>query len=183
MANGQSAAERNRLYLQNLQRKKTLEKEAEAARNKSRAGELEKERGFLNCFNGANRDLASRPGPPATAKPQHRDAPLRGNNGERCLRVPGALPVRAPFAHREAWPDDDQEAPQPMTAAAPPLRTAQTGRERPVERRIRRQWQLGKAVLLRGEDGEMLQVDPHPEQWPDPEWTQAAAAAPTLAVS
>ena len=100
MTNGASAAERHRLHLQNLQRRKQLEKEAEAARTRSRQGVEELERGFLNCFNGANRDLAPRQ---CATKP-HREAPVR-----RCLRVPGAVPVHAPLTHREAWAETDDE--------------------------------------------------------------------------
>ena len=95
--------DRHRVYLQNLARRKQLEKEAAAARDASKRGEEDLERGFQICFNGANRDVC----PPKPA--------ARPSSGQRILRVPGALPVPTPLlldAAQEPW--------QPAGACAAP---------------------------------------------------------------
>lgn len=155
---GSSQVERHRIYIQNLERKKRLEKESEAARNASRRTEEERERGFANYLNGAN---ANRDGAGAKSlprPPQHREPP-RQNSNERLLRVAGALPVPSPFEHREAWGEPSH----------PPLRTAVGQHERAVARKPRKTWEVGKAVLVRGADGAVLQIDA-------PQWAAAALA-------
>ena len=151
--------DRHRLYIQNLQRKKQMEKEAEAARNADNFKDAEKERGFQCFFNGANRDL----GLPCKLQQQQQQLqqlnPMRVNS-KGLLRVAGALPVPTPMEHRDAAAAERRDWRPPPSM--PPPRTA--GRRRsdvsePQERRIRRQWDLGRAVLVRAEDGEMLQLD------------------------
>ena len=154
-----SQAERHRLYLQNLQRRKQLEKEAEAMRNAHRDSAVALENGFQGFFNGANREVGK------SLPSKHRAAPGRVESREKLLRVPGAVPVPSPFAHREAWADEGVQPP-PRTAR----RRHEAQSEAPSERRVRRQWALGKAVLVRSSEGEMLQIDV-------PHWIGAAVAA------
>ena len=114
---------RHRVFLANLQQRQQDKLLAQRRAELSRVGELELERGFKVCFNGANRTLGpSKPkqldaGRPASA--DHR----RG--AARMLRVAGAVPV--PVAAR------------PATAAESP----------PATRRARRRWALNEPVLLR----------------------------------
>ena len=115
-------------------------------------GDVDKERGFQIFLNGANRDLGALSKPPSDPPPASNPQQMHGQrvNSRGMLRVAGALPVPCP---RRDWrPPPSQPAP----------RTA--GRRRgeasePIERRVRRQWDLGQAVLVRAEDGEMLQFD------------------------
>ena len=119
-----SQAERHRLYLQNLQRRKQLEKEAEAMRNAHRDSAVALENGFQGFFNGANREVGK------SLPSKHRAAPVRVESREKLLRVPGAVPVPSPFAHREAWADEGVQPP-PRTAR----RRHEAQSEAPSERR------------------------------------------------
>lgn len=146
--------DRHRLYLQNLQRRKQQEKEAAAARNADRQGDLDKERGFQCFFNGANRQLGAPTKQPQTGQPQtgQQLEPPQRVNSKGLLRVAGALPVPLEAQRREWRPPPSQP---PRTAG----RRRGDANEPPQERRVRRNWELGRAVLLRAEDGEVLQID------------------------
>ena len=152
--------DRHRLYLHNLQRRKQLEREAAIARDVERAGDLELERGFQVCFNGANRELGSRAQRRETPPSAPGEVPPRSASKERLLRVPGALPVRTPLEDVSAEPTATAEArPHTVRQRRVPNREWQ-----PPDRRVRRHWDLGRAVLLKSADGEMLQIDvPWPE--------------------
>ena len=74
--------ERNRIQLQNLARRKAMEKQAAAAREASRAGEAALENGFTVHFNGANREVGRQ-------QQQPLQQPARPDTGARVLRVRG----------------------------------------------------------------------------------------------
>ena len=146
-----SGPDRHKLYLQNLQRRKQLERESAAARENFY--EKTREGGFQVCFNGANRELGM-PAKTPVAQPVSRP-----RSGDRLLRVAGALPVPYDMHLVDISPDGLPEGPsqQPPRTAWRRNRVADDGP--PARRRTRRQWEFGKAVLVRGADGEMFQID------------------------
>ena len=89
------AAHRNRLYIANLAKRKSMEREA---RRKSGADALleERERNFQVMFSGANN------GPRAGHLPHNHEAKLAADRRPVWVRVPGALPI-------ERRPDDDRD--------------------------------------------------------------------------
>ena len=155
--------ERHRQFLQNLQRKKALEREA--AERRFNKGQDERERGFQVVFNGANRDLGKPPKSRTTQQQQQARNPqqqtqrpsTRGATG-RLLRSPGAVPI--PNA---AWPADDAER-APAAVQRPSQQSDEEANESDspatAVKRNRRQWVLGEPVLLRAASGEVLQADP-----------------------
>jgi len=131
------------MFLQNLARKKALEREA-AARRLNKPQE-DRERGFQMCFNGANKDLGK-------IKPRHmsqQQRPVTSGATGRLVRVAGAVPI-ATLQHavdneRRTSAIGEEGAHSPSTA---------------IVKRVRRQWVIGEPVLLRAADGEVLQADP-----------------------
>ena len=137
--------ERNRIQLQNLARRKAMEKQAAAAREASRAGEAALENGFTVHFNGANREVGRQ-------QQQPLQQPARPDTGARVLRVAGALPVQY----------NNFMEPLPQIELAPRIisaRPSTSAEQLPQRRRVRRTWDLGKAVLLKAAGGELLQID------------------------
>ena len=138
--------DRHRVYLANLARRKAMEKEAAAVRDADRQLEEKLERGFNVCLNGANREWIGRP--KTTERP---------NSAARLLRVPGALPIPTPLEVAER----PEQVVRDLARAAqqqPPSRRGARGAEE-QERKIRRRWVLGQAVLLKTAEGGVLQVD------------------------
>ena len=138
--------ERNRIQLQNLARRKAMEKQAAAAREASRAGEAALENGFTVHFNGANREVGRQ-----QQQPLQQQQPARPDTGARVLRVAGALPVQY----------NNFMEPLPQIELAPRIiaRPSTSAEQLPQRRRVRRTWDLGKAVLLKAAGGELLQID------------------------
>ena len=129
-----SAQHRHRLHLQNLARRKALEKEAAALRDVD--PELERlENGFRIHYQGANRS-------PKRRAPLDAWRKAGQPSDERPLRVPGAVPVEARRTTRRIV------APTPK---AMPATDEQS-------RRTRRQWVVGTPVCLLTEDGEVLEL-------------------------
>ena len=135
------AQDRHRMHLQNLARRKALERAAAIARAASNPELEAREAGFRTCLNGANRSPSkSRPQP--TMEAWRKNTPLERQ--QRPLRVPGALAVPQPLGdvRRSRTPPE-----LPITT-----RTA----ERP--RRVRRRWAIGAPVHIRTNEGEVLEL-------------------------
>ena len=173
------AMDRHRLHLQNLARRKALEKEAAIARATSNP-ELERmEKNFRCCLNGANRSPA-RAGRPTDAWQRKQSPPV----GQRPLRVPGAVPVEQPLdpqcppriiRHGRRAPPLNQQGPGDDTAAT----SEQT-------RRVRRQWAIGAPVHIKTAEGHILELHSNessapqqqPQQPPQPPPLQRPVGQP-----
>jgi hypothetical protein len=142
-AGAYTCEDRHRRFLATLAQKKSQEKVAARRREQSRAGELALEAGFRICINGANRSMEARrqanPKPPLD---NGRQCSRGGGGGHRVLRVPGARPMPT-----QGWTEVDPVPP-----------SIEMGRN------TRRQWVLGRPVLMRTATGSLLQMDPAPQR-------------------
>lgn len=154
------AQDRHRLHLQNLARRKALEREALANRGDPTLEKLEN--GFRVCINGANRSPTRKSKPiDAWKKPAPGAAYALVN---RPVRVPGAVAVEQPL--------EQAEHRRRARAATPGAVDAAPGEDHPPRRR--KSWVLGQPVNVRTSEGELLELH-------SGGWGGAAAEAPAPA--
>jgi hypothetical protein len=146
------AADRHRMHLQNLARRKALEREAALARHTSNPDLERLENGFRCCLNGANRS-PGRSGRPLDAWQRKASPPV---GGQRPLRVPGAVAVEQPLdALVPPRVIRHGRRAQSLDLQGPGEDSAVTGEQ---TRRVRRQWAIGAPVHIKTAEGHILEL-------------------------